>query len=53
MKRDKQQDKAPLNPEAIDDNEYVEYSEELADVEDRDAQARAKEANRRVNKENI
>lgn len=34
-------------------NESVEYSEELADVEDREAQARAKAASQRVNTDKI
>ncbi|MBU9710751.1 YfhD family protein [Evansella tamaricis] len=37
----------------IPEDHQVEYSEELADIEDREAQARAKEADRRVNKDNI
>ncbi|MBU9719856.1 MULTISPECIES: YfhD family protein [Bacillaceae] len=37
----------------ISKDHEVEYSEELADAEDREAQARAEAATQRVNKENI
>ncbi|MCR6097226.1 YfhD family protein [Salipaludibacillus agaradhaerens] len=36
-----------------DSNKDVKYSDELADTEDREAQARAKAATQRVNKNNI
>ncbi|MDQ0256877.1 hypothetical protein J2S74_004299 [Evansella vedderi] len=36
----------------INENHQVEYSEELADAEDREAQARAEAAQNRVNKDN-
>ncbi|MFA9559263.1 YfhD family protein [Evansella sp. AB-rgal1] len=39
--------------EDISVNIEEEYSEELADVEDREAQARAKAADTRVHKDNI
>ncbi|UTR14058.1 YfhD family protein [Salipaludibacillus sp. LMS25] len=36
-----------------DNNKNVKYSDELSDTEDREAQARAKAATQRVNKDNI
>ncbi|PYZ92404.1 hypothetical protein CR194_16380 [Salipaludibacillus keqinensis] len=50
MKKNQQADKQESKKE---DNKDVEYSEELADIEDREAINRAKAATQRVNKENI
>ncbi|WP_280770152.1 YfhD family protein [Salipaludibacillus daqingensis] len=48
----KNNEKSRLHKEKTD-NTDVEYSKELADVEDREAVDRAKAAAQRVNKENI
>ncbi|WP_096439665.1 YfhD family protein [Alteribacter populi] len=53
MSKDNKRDKNIPDLKEVQDNEVVEYSEEVADTEDLEAQARAKAADHRVNTDNI